>query len=322
MMHIFKYKQAFLLDNKTSINGLELGYTIIGSLSPDSKIVWVFHALTANCDPSLWWPGLVGENSFFNPGDYTIICVNIPGSCYGSTGPLSEDPETGKPYWHQFPVFSVPDIIRAFQLAKEHLQIKKIHIGIGASMGGQHLLQWACMEPGLFENSIVIANAVQSAYGLAIDAAQRLAIEADCSWQESHVDAGKNGMKAARAMALVQYRSYQSFASRNYSDTESAETYQRYQAKKIAERFNAFSYYNLSLSRNTHDVEKDLNKIEARTLVIGFASDSLFPVSEQEYLAENIKNSFLEIIQSPYGHDSFLVETKQITNCIKKFLEK
>jgi homoserine O-acetyltransferase len=323
MMNIFKYNQAFLLNDKTSVTGLELGYTIIGSLSPESKIVWVFHALTANSDPSVWWPGLIGENTFFDPEAYTIICVNIPGSCYGSTGPLSENPETGKPYWHSFPVFSVPDIIRAFQLVKEHLQIKKIHIGIGASMGGQHLLQWAVLEPGLFENIIVIAcNAVQSAYGLAIDTAQRLAIEADGTWKETHAAAGENGMKAARAMALIQYRSYQSFAARNYADTQNAETYQRYQAKKIAERFNAFSYYNLSLSRNTHDTERDLEKITAQTLVLGFDTDALFPVTEQELLAKKIKNARLEIIHSTFGHDAFLIETGKITACIKNFLEK
>jgi homoserine O-acetyltransferase len=321
MAEIFTYHQTFTLQNGATLPRLELGYTILGELNPNSKVVWVFHALTANSDPSLWWDGLVGEGKLFNSSAYTIICVNIPGSCYGSSGPLSVNPVTKEHYLHSFPVFSVVDIVKAFQLLKNFLGIQKIHIGIGASMGGQHLLQWAADEPELFENIIPIAcNARQSAWSLAIDAAQRLAIEADTSWKENIITAGINGLKAARALALVHYRTYLGFEEKNISATSNAETYQRYQAQKITERFNAFSYYNLSLSRSTHNVENELKNIFANTLVIGIESDGLFPLLEQEYLTENIPNAKMATIHSKYGHDAFLVETDQLTAIIKKFL--
>lgn len=328
MTETYIHKEDFILEDGSSISGLELAYTILGELKPGRKIVWIFHALTATSDPRQWWDGLVGDGKLFNEKDYTIIGVNLPGSCYGSTGPLSVNPNTGQPYYHSFPVFSTKDVVKAFQLVKDHLGIKQVHIGVGASMGGQHLLQWAVDEPGFFENIIPIAcNAKQSAWSLAIDAAQRLAIEADGTWIESHPEAGINGMKAARAIALVHYRTFKSFEDRNKSAEQNAETYQRYQANKLAERFNAFSYYNLSLSRATYDLSKGypgleeaLKRITANTFVIGIETDGLFPVTEQQFLAEQINDAKLSVIASDYGHDGFLVEYEKISNLISEFL--
>jgi homoserine O-acetyltransferase/O-succinyltransferase len=322
MIKTLVHNKPFTLQNGNTLPSLTLAYTVMGDINTNKKIVWVFHALTANSDASLWWKGLVGENDFFNPNDYTIVCVNIPGSCYGSSGPLTINENTNDYYYNSFPVFSVVDIVKAFQLVKDALNITSIYVGIGGSMGGQHLLQWAAMEPNLFKNIIPIAcNSIQSAFGLAIDAAQRLAIEADCTWNNNTPTAGINGLKAARAMAMVTYRTYDSFAQKNTSDKGNAETYQRYQAQKITERFNAYSYYNLSLSRNTHNVENDLYKINARTLVIGINTDQLMPLTEQQHLANNIKNATLVCIDSVYGHDAFLVETIKLTNIIKSFLD-
>ncbi len=298
-----------------------IAYTIIGDIKNNNKIVWVFHALTANSDPSNWWKKLFGDSALFNAKNYTIICVNIPGSCYGSVGPLSKNILTNEPYFHTFPVFTVVDIVTVFQSIKNILNITKIHIGIGGSMGGQHLLQWAIMEPNLFEHIIPIAcNAKQSAFALAIDAAQRLAIEADSTWKNKNENAGQEGLKAARAMAMVLYRTYNCFANKNTNEKGDAESYQRYQALKITERFNAFSYYNLSQSRNTHNIENDLQKIIAKTLIIGISSDLLMPIQEQKHLANNIKNAKIKIIDSVYGHDAFLVETEILTKIIKDYL--
>jgi homoserine O-acetyltransferase len=227
-------------------------------------------------------------------------------------------------------VFSVKDVVRAFGLVRAHLGIQRIYLGIGASMGGQHLLQWAVDEPGLFEHIIPIAcNARQSAWALAIDAAQRMAIEADATWPQADEQAGTNGMKAARALALVHYRSYQSFAGKNHNAAaaQDAETYLRYQALRLAERFNAFSYYNLSLQRRTYDLsagygsaEAALQRITARCLVLGIANDGLFPLAEQAFLAAHIPSARLEVIESIYGHDAFLVEYEQLTRHISAFL--
>lgn len=321
MTKIYKHSEPFTLEHGSVINGLELCYTIYGDVQSGNKIVWVFHALTANSEPQRWWQGLVGDNCLFNSKDYTIICVNTPGSCYGSTGPLSINPTDGLPYYHSFPVFTVGDMVNAFQLLQKNLGIEKIHIALAPSMGGQHMLQWAAMDASLFEIIIPIScNAKQSAWGLAIDAAQRLALEADATWKENHKDAGSNGMKAARAFAMLHYRTYESFESKNNAAGQNAETYQRHHAKKITERFNAFSYYNLSLSRNTHNVDVLLKNITAKTLVIGFDTDNLFPIQEQVYLAENIPNATFYKLTSPYGHDSFLVETAILCKVIQQYL--
>lgn len=329
MTKVFTYPGSFLLESGASLPRLELACTQLGDLAAGKKIVWIFHALTATGNPLQWWDGLVGEGKLFNENDFTIISVNLPGSCYGSTGPLSVNPETGEPYYHSFPVFTVKDMVKAFQFVRDELGIQKIDIGIGSSMGGQHLLQWAVEEPGAFDKIIPIAcNAQQSAWSLAIDAAQRLAIEADPTWKENRPDAGVNGMKAARAMAMIQYRTYESFAEKNQSAKGNAESYQRHQARKIGERFNAFSYYNLSLNRATYDLAKGygdvqtaLKKISALTLVIGISSDGLFPLPEQKLLAQQIPGAQLAVIDSMYGHDAFLVEYGQLEKMIRPFLQ-
>jgi len=327
MVEQYTYNDSFTLESGATLPSLQLGYTVLGDLASGKKIVWVFHALTASSDPLQWWQGLIGDNKCFSPSDYTIICVNLPGSCYGSTGPLSINSETGKPYYNTFPVFSTKDIVKAFGLLRNYLGVQKIHIGIGASMGGQHLLQWAIEEPALFEHIIPIAcNARQSAWSLAIDAAQRLAIEADPSFKQEDIKGGEAGMKAARAIAMVHYRTYDSFLQKQ-SAQGNAESYQRYQADKLAERFNAYSYYTLSLTRSTYDLSRDyssiqeaLRRITAKTLVIGVESDGLFPLPEQQFLAANIANARLFIVHSIYGHDAFLVEYDQLTAAIKDFL--
>ncbi len=331
MTKTFQHNEPFILESGSSIEALQLCYTMLGSLHNNAKVVWVFHALTASSNPLQWWSGLIGDGKLLNDKNYCIICVNLPGSCYGSTGPLSVNPQTGTPYYHNFPTFSVKDIVHAFDILRQHLQIEKIYLGIGASMGGQHLLQWAIDMPQLFDNLIPIAtNAQQSAWSLAIDTAQRLAIEADATWQTATADAGKQGMKAARAMAMIQYRTYDTFSQKNSTEEGTSETYQKYHSEKLADRFNAYSYYTMSLSRATYnlgkyyqdDTKAALARITAQTLVIGISSDQLFPIQEQQYLANNIKHASLCTINSIYGHDAFLVAYDQLEKGISNFLHR
>jgi homoserine O-acetyltransferase len=227
-------------------------------------------------------------------------------------------------------------MIRSYQPLKEFLGIEKIKIGIGGSMGGQQLLEWAIEEPDLFEYIFPIGtNAQHSPWGIALNASQRMCIESDESWKEKSPQAGMEGMKAARSVALASYRNYETYnATQSESDLEKiddfkSESYQKYQGEKLARRFNAFSYYFLSKGMDSHNVgrgrgrvEKALQKINSKALAIGITTDILFPVNEQKLIGENIpKGDFVEI-HSLYGHDGFLLEFEQIQKIIEDFLTK
>ncbi len=332
---IFQTDKPLTLESGITIPGYSLAYTTLGRRDAgQSNVVWIFHALTANSDPSEWWPGLVGEGKLFDPSRHFIICVNMPGSCYGSTGPLSENPATGEPWYHSFPFFTPRDMIRAYQPLKDELGIGKILIGIGGSMGGQQLLEWATEEPNLFEHIIPIAtNAVHSSWGRAFNASQRMCIEADPSWTENDASAGLKGMEVARSIALLSYRHYDSYQQTQQDDDGlenfRSESYQRYQGQKLARRFNAFSYYALSKGMDSHnlgrgrgDVIKALNTIKAATLSIGVESDVLYPVDEQKFIASHIPGARYATIDSLYGHDGFLLEYEKIETLIRGFIKE
>lgn len=327
----FNSPKSLTLESGYTLPEYHLAYTTYGKMN-DAKdnVVWIFHALTANSNAQEWWPGLVGKDKIFDPEKYFIICVNMPGSCYGSIGPLDENPATGKIFYHGFPFFTTRDMIRAYQPLKEFLGIEKIKIGIGGSMGGQQLLEWAIEEPDLFEYVFPIAtNARHSAWGIAFNASQRMCIEADCTWKEENRNAGMEGMKAARSIALISYRHYETYhasQSEHHIDkieNYKSESYQKYQGEKLGKRFNAFSYFFLSKGMDSHNVgrgrggiENALEKIKAKTIAIGITTDILFPVSEQKFIAENVADAEFKAIESLYGHDGFLLEFEQLHEII------
>ena len=201
---------------------LKLAYSSYGELNEDGdNVVWIFHALTASSEAAEWWPGLIGENRLFDPSSSFIICVNMPGSCYGSTGPMDVNKTTGQPYYHEFPLFTIRDMIHSYQLLKDFLGIKKIQVGIGGSMGGQQLLEWAIIEPGLFENIFPIAtNAFHSPWAIAFNASQRFAIVNDKTWPDKNREAGIDGMKIARSIALLSYRNYHTYLKGQSEQTQ------------------------------------------------------------------------------------------------------
>jgi len=258
------------------------------------------------------------------------------GGCYGSTGHLSFNPATGKQFFHTFPTITNRDVVRAFDLLRQDLRIEQVHTLIGGSLGGQQVLEWAIYQPDVFQHIVPIAtNAYHSPWGIAFNEAQRLAIEADSTWKESDQRAGLEGLKAARAIGMLSYRYYDTYgqtqAEKNNEKLEEyrASTYQRYQGQKLANRFNAFTYYGLSKMMDSHNVgrtresiEWALKSIKARTLIVGIDSDILFPLHEQRYLAETIPNARLELMSSLYGHDGFLVEFEQLSNHIRKFFKE
>ncbi len=341
MTSTFNYNKPFVLESGETLPGFHLAYTTHGKLNAaKDNVVWIFHALTANSNPVEWWPGLVGDGKYFDPARHFIICVNKPGSPYGSISPVTKNPETGLNWNDSFPVFTIRDIIRTYQFLKQELGIIKIFIGLGGSTGGMQLLELAIEEPELFQYIVPIAtNAVLSPWGIAFNASQRLAIEADSSWKEQHPDAGQKGLAAARSIALLSYRHYTGYGITQrrdkafvpLSDTANyaADNYQRYQGLKLTNRFNAVCYYRLTQTMDSHDVGRNRNGVEsalktikARTLVIGISSDLLYPTLEQEYLQQTIPGAELLTISSDFGHDGFLLEYDKIETALKKFIDE
>ena len=305
--------QDFVLESGTKISDVNIAYQIFGDFSPSKKIVWVCHALTANSDVEDWWNGLFGKNNLFNSENYTIICANILGSCYGTSFKSEEN----------LPIISIRDMVEMHQRLADFLEISKIDFLLGGSLGGMQALEWSVTNPDFIKNLFVIAtNAKHSPWGIAFNEAQRMAL-----------NSGENGIEAARAIALLSYRNYETYNETQKDDEEKldhfrASSYQNYQGEKLKKRFTNESYWMLSksmdtqnLGRNRTSIENALSKIKAKTLVIGIESDLLFPVSEQEYLAKNIKNAKFEIIKSLYGHDGFLLETEKISELLKNHFE-
>ncbi len=316
----WKYSKPFLLESDNILPDLEIAYCTYGKLNADkSNVIWVCHALTANADAADWWPGMIGDGCIFDTKKYFVVCPNILGSCYGTTGPASVNARTGKKYGKDFPLITVRDMVKANQLLAQHLALKKIKILIGGSLGGQQAMEWAIQDPPYIENLVLLAtNARHSAWGIAFNEAQRMALES-----------GSKGIETARAIAMLSYRNYFMYESTQTDDDEKADnfkasSYQRYQGEKLRKRFDPDSYWILSKAMDSHNVARGrksakqaLAHIKANTLVIGITTDLLYPVHEQEYLAEHISNAHLEKINSPFGHDGFLTEVEQISKLIK-----
>jgi len=332
--HTFQYSSSFPLESGESLPGFQLFYTTFGTLNAQrDNVIWVCHALTGNANMLDWWPGLFGKDKLYNPADYYVVCANMLGSCYGSTGPLTINPLTNNPFFHTFPSITNRDIVRAFDKLRKHLNLEQIHTLIGGSMGGQQALEWSIMQPELAQNLIQIAsNAQHSPWGIAFNESQRMAIQSDASWKENDPQAGLEGMRTARAIALLSYRHYRTY-HKTQQDAPSdqlsgyrAASYQRYQGEKLARRFNAFSYWILSCAMDSHHVGRGrssvlstLQRVKAKTLQVGIKTDVLFPPDEQRFLAEHIPGSQMAIIDSDYGHDGFLLEFAQLSRYITRF---
>ena len=335
-MNYFQYQHPFSLEAGGSLPSLTIAYHTWGQLNEDkSNVVWICHALTANSNAMEWWPGVVGPNDVINPSKYFIVCANIIGSCYGSTGPLNTNPLTDKPYYHEFPQVTVRDMVNAHILLRKHLGIEKIFLLMGGSLGGYQALEWPVMEKEVIQNLFLIGtSAAESAWGIAIHTTQRLAIEADQTWLESTPTAGANGLKVARGIGLLTYRNYE-IMHRKQSDPDpdkldhyKASSYINYQGDKLVKRFNAFSYWILSKAMDTHNLargrdtlEKVLSTISQPALVMGITTDILCPLHEQYLLRASIPNSTLVEIDSSYGHDGFLIEHQKISKILAKWLQ-
>lgn len=311
---------------------LKLAYHTYGTLNEQrDNVIWVFQALTASSKIEEWWDGSFGEDRILDTSKFFVICVNLVGSCYGSTSPLDINPDTGEKYYHDFPIVTIRDQVVLFKKLKDHLGLNHIHLGVGGSMGACHALEWAILEPTLFKHLYLsVCSAKESSWGKAIHTAHRMAIEADQTWNEKRDDAGITGMKAARAIGMVIYRNYLCYEEFQPDDEDTltefkSASYQRYQGEKLAKRFNAYSYYKLLDSLDTHNVgrgrvsvKEALSKIKANTVIVNINTDLLYPEVEQKILVDSIPSATYESIDSFYGHDGFLVETDKLTKLYHK----
>ena len=335
-MNSFKYTDRFIAESGFEFPGIEITYSSYGTLNADkSNVVWICHALTANSDAADWWNGVVGNDHVIDPEKYFIVCANILGSCYGTTGPLSIDPLTRQPYYGSFPLITIRDMVQAHILLRKHLGIEKIFLLMGGSMGGYQAMEWCVVENDIIENLLLLAtSASESAWGIATHTAQRLSIEADGTWNTPSPKAAAKGLKAARAIGMLTYRNYgimvqqQTDSDHEKTDQFKVSSYINYQGDKLVQRFNAYSYWQLTKSMDSHNIargrgghlEQLLKQFKQRTLIIGISSDILCPLVEQRFLAMHIPAATMIEIDSDYGHDGFMVESKMISLHLQQWL--
>lgn len=337
-MHLHKLTtHNFSFEAGGTLDQLEIVYhTSERPYQQGDRVVWLCHALTANSDPLDWWPEMVGEGCCVNPDKDYVVCVNIFGSAYGTTGPRDfrnrDSRIPNQKGYLDFPKFTVRDTARLFTLVREHLGIEHVDLLIGSSIGGFHALEWAIMEGERIRKAAFIATAPRvSPWLSAWMEVQRMALEADPTFRACEsLDGGRKGLEAARAISLISYRSFDGYNLTQYETDDDclfasrAASYERYQGEKLVKRgFDAYSYYYLlhcvdsqNVGRHRGGVKAALAQIQAKSIVISITSDGLFPPCESSEWAKYIPNAKYYEIESRFGHDGFLLEIEQITQII------
>ncbi|MDT7728448.1 MAG: homoserine O-acetyltransferase/O-succinyltransferase [Actinomycetota bacterium] len=345
---------ALRLEAGGALPGFSLAYQTWGTLNSDgSNAVLVEHALTGDSHitgpielghPTAgWWSGLIGPGQAVDTDELFVVVPNVLGGCQGSTGPSSPDPE-GKPWGSRFPYVTPRDQVVVETVLADELGVERWAAVLGGSMGGMRALEWAVMFPERVESLLVLAStAAASAEQIAWASPQLHAITSDQGWRGGdYYDAAPGegphrGLGVARRIAHVTYRSEQELAERFGRRDQvgedalgggrfAIESYLDHHADKLVRRFDAGSYVTLTQSMNAHDVGRDrggvaeaLNRVTARSVIAGVDSDRLYPLSQAKSLAEGLGGE-AAVISSPYGHDSFLIETDQIAALVKSLL--
>lgn len=331
-MNTFHSPTPFLLESGETISEIDIAYHTYGTLNEKKdNVVWVCHALTANSDVVDWWPHTVETGCFLDPDKWFVVCANILGSCYGSTGPTSINPATGEPYYDEFPRLTIRDMVNAHLLLADALGIKRIHTLVGCSVGGFQAIEWAAMQPERFDNLVFLATSAKaSPWSIAIDETQRMAILSDKTYGEKRPDAARDGLAAARAIGLLTYRgpwgynqTQQDSPSDSIPKSHRACTYQQYQGEKLCRRFDAYSYMAILDAFDTHDIGRGrggvteaLSKIKAPAIVIGITTDIIFTPDEMRQLTAMLPKAEYFELQSEFGHDGFLVEHKKLNEIL------
>ncbi|MGM0580132.1 MAG: homoserine O-acetyltransferase family protein [Bacteroidota bacterium] len=321
----------FQLESGQNLLGASIYYEVLGEISDNKEIVWVCHAFTGSATVRDWWASLFLENGgFIDLEKHVVICANMLGSCYGSTGPDSVNPETNTVYGNSFSELNNRDVVKAFIDLRKALHISKIDYLIGGSLGGQQALEWSILESSVIQNQILVAsNAKHSPWGIAFNELQRQAIELGENGKEEEK---QKALSLARSIAMLSYRGYHDFETNQNGKIEQGDwkvaSYLKYQGKKFNGRFSINSYKVLSKMMDAHNIAESrgdnlkevLGSIKTKTLCIGIDSDNLFPIEEQKFMSEYIPHAKLEIIKSSKGHDAFLIEGNLISQFIQKHL--
>jgi homoserine O-acetyltransferase len=258
------------------------------------------------------------------------------GSPYGTESPVTINPDTNEPWGHTFPMITVRDMVRYHQMLAKHLGIDHVELLIGSSIGGFQVMEWAIMEPKFAKRIALIATCTRSsAWAIAFNESQRMALEADPTLHTDSPTAGAAGLAAARSIALLSYRGAEAYnATQTDPDGEKlhgfrATTYQQHQGEKLRRRFDAHCYWRLTEAVDSHNIgrgrgsiEEALRTITAKAIVVAISSDILFPPADHDIMVSNIPNVEYRTINSPFGHDGFLVEYEQLDTIIKDFMTR
>ena len=343
----------FALELGGQVAPLVLSYETYGTLAPDrSNAILVCHALTGSAHAAGigadgrggWWDGLIGPGRALDTDRYYVVCANVLGSCYGTTGPNSIDPATARPYGEQFPAITIRDIVRSQRLLLEWLGVERLHAVIGGSMGGMQVLEWGALYPEYVELLIPIATApAHSAWRIGFSAAVRGALALGLAGGDPDA-----GLRLARTIAMLSYRSDRELGRRfgrltvgAHDATDEAasspapiggdfavEMWLRHHGDRLAARFDVATYHTLTHAMDTHDLARGrgeladvLAAITHPALVIGIASDVLYPEHEVIDLARALPNARYRAVDSVCGHDAFLIEVEQVASYVREFLE-
>src|SRR5437763_4123097 len=342
------------------LSPVTLAYETWGTLNAEGdNAILITHALTGSTHAhdiehpddakAAWWNLLIGPGRAFDTSRYFVICSNVVGSCYGSTGPSSIDPGTGRPYGMRFPVITVRDMVQAQRILLEHLGVRQLAMVCGGSIGGQQALEWGVAYPELVQKVIVVAaTAALTAQAIAFSEVERQAIMVDPLWQGGNYAPGHGpeaGLSVARMLAMITYQSEEAMEmrfARRYARNRAVpapsraaglgerfdvEDYLYYQGESLVKRFDANSYLYISRAMDLYDVsegypslEAALRRLRSKALFIGIRSDFLFPPTHVRWLANQVRlvggdSTYVEL-DSPHGHDAFLKEWGQMTNAL------
>jgi len=363
-IELFSESEPLLLDSGEYLNTATVAYQTFGELNPKKdNVIMVNHALTGNAHiagtigsieiknnlhekhltnynkmfegKEGWWSPLIGSGRAIDTDKYFVISSNVLGSCYGTSGPVSVNPDTKTEYRMKFPKVTVRDMVKVQKTLFDTLGINKIKMAVGGSLGGMQVLEWAIMYADMIESIMPIgASAGHSPWAIGLNEASRNAIKNDPIWNNGNYEEQPVlGFSLARKIAMLSYRSYESFNKKfgrekthNKSLFE-VESYLNYQGEKISKRFDANAYLYLSEAMDAHDVgvgrggiKKALSNINCKTQCIGINSDLLYPAEEQKKIASMIPEATYLELDSIHGHDAFLIEFDQLDKIIRNFL--
>lgn len=333
MKHIVTVGPVFPLEGGGSLSDVRVEVRSWGRHRRRASLVC--HALTGNADVDQWWGGLFGRTGVLDPATSFIVSMNVLGGCNGTTGPTTIDPARGVPYGADFPRVTIRDMVRLQHAVLERMGVEHLDLVIGGSMGGMQVLEWIAMFPEFVSNAVPIAvGSDQSPWAIGLSETQRHAITTDPAFAGGRYrqdDPPSAGLATARMIAMLSYRSPGEFAGRFGRGARDGvfdvQSYLRHQGDKLARRFDANTYLTLIDAMDGHDLgrgrgptEAILRRLTTRTLVVGISSDLLYPVGEVRRLAATLPNSRFAVLDSPHGHDAFLIETDQLAGIVGRFL--